>query len=350
MNKKKWLGVFFTIFIIPVIAIGVFNFIIDPMNIFMHSNKFNNMRYYFDERKIKTLFLSHHKEDYNGLLLGSSRVTYYNPYDIDKLKIFNYSVSNGNPYEYKYFIDYFKKKNNLDYLIMGIDFLDVTFIKKHTYETEISKNKKMFDEIDNSSTLELFANNYLNIDMTKQSLKNLKRYITNRTEHRAYNRNNFVLTDKVAEKKVKELAEERSQTYYDRYIGYDENFTNILKEVKNQNKSAKILVFTPPLSKPFLDAIMANKTLKKYYYKWINDLVDVFGTIYFTTFYSDISRNYQRFSKDGDHYYPFVGTEILKFIFNENLSKHKVNIIDNIIIIDKNNKNAVIGMLKQNTE
>jgi len=350
-KNKKWLLVFFTIPpVLILLVVGLVNYVIDPMNIFQHSNKFNNMQSYFDERKIKSYIISQKKNEYNGLLLGSSRVTYYDTTNIKKYKIFNYAFGSGGPYEFQYVIDNYRKNNQLDNLIIGIDFMDATLAKKSTYQKEVGKYNQIFEEIDNSNNLEKFFKNYFLIDMFKNSITNLKRSLTNNPGPKSYNRKNIASVNKVNERKVINTAAYRSKKLYqlDSYKGHDENLINILRELKNKNKDANFFVFTTPLSKPFLDEIMKNDDLSKIYFDWINSLVEIFETVYFTTFYSDIAINYEKYSKDGDHYYPFVGNELLSYIVDNDKSNKFINIKDNILEINKKNLETILKKIRVN--
>ena len=69
------------------------NFIVDPLWLFNHSNKFNQKQGSYDERQLKSNYLYYNlKDNFDGILLGSSRATYVDQNDFENMKIFNYSV------------------------------------------------------------------------------------------------------------------------------------------------------------------------------------------------------------------------------------------------------------------
>ena len=145
--------------------------------------------------------------------------------------------------------------------------------------------------------------NYMSLDASKYSLNNIAKSISDHAGGRSYNRKNIVFVDKQNIKKVEERAYSRSKTYW-KNMSYDENYVNILQALKNQNQKSKFIIYTTPLSKPFLRVLYKDKKLKEYYFRWIKDMIFVFDKVYFFTLPNKLSENYTVLSKDGDHFYP----------------------------------------------
>ena len=346
MNRKKWIKVWAVIFILFTLIVGIFNYLVDPMWMFQHSFKFNNLQYAFSEKKLKTYYLNNNRNKFDSLLIGSSRTTYYNQNEFKNMKVFNYSISAGKPYEYIDFINYYKKNTEMRYLILGMDFFDSNINKNENKSKKIINNRKLLEGIDSSNLLMSFIKNYLTLDMIKYSMINLVRFTTSKTGHRSYNRNNIVLVDKVNEKEVERIAIKRSKKYYANTLSYDNKISSVFNKIKNNNPNTQIIVYTTPLSKPFLDYIFNDKKLTKYYFMWIRDLVNSFGKIYLTTYYNDLSLNYKLYSKDGDHFYPLIGKEITQFISGSKQATSTIDISNNIMEINSNNIDECLDILK----
>jgi hypothetical protein len=272
----------------------------------------------FNERLQKSAYLTYSDTNqYNGVLLGSSRTTYYNSNDFLNKKIFNYSVSGIYPYEYGEFIDYLKKikhQPTLEYIVLGVDFYGSQAQRK-------SKNKTVFTFRELEDKYTFIFKSLFNLKTLSHSLKNLKRWARNKTGNRSYTRENFVVVDRVPEKKVKSKTQHKIKTYYRGYTEYNENYTRILTKLKINNPESKFIIYTTPLAKPFLDHIFQNDQLFKYYVRWIRELTDIYGEIYFFTQYGDFAYKYTTYSKDGEHYYPAIGKYILNTVSGAEPSK-----------------------------
>lgn len=344
MNSKKWTIKLILSIILSIFLVFIINFIIDPLWIFGHSNFLNKKQEGFDERKLKTIYLKNHT-NFNTLLLGSSRTTFYNQNHFsNNMKVFNYSFSNAKPYEYLDYINYFKENNNLQNLILGFDFFASTLESDEDRNKRISRNKEQISEIKKLNSYEYFFKYAFTLDVLKHSLENIKRSILDTNDKRSYNRQNVANCDLINKDKVIKTSQKRATTYYSKVLEFDESLVNTLNQIKFSNPNTKIIIYTTPLSKPFLDKIKNNKKLKKIYYKWINTLVNNFDKIYFTTYYNDFSNNYSIFSRDGDHYYSHIVKEISKFIGKKEINKQFIN-SENILILDKNNVNSIKGKL-----
>jgi len=311
MNSKQWIKNYFLIVFLFLLSISLFNIIIDPLGIFKHSFHFNSLQNGFNERLQKTAQIKYKENinDYNTILLGSSRVTYYNKKSFGELKVFNYSFSDGNPNEYSKYIEFTKELKNKPFknIILGLDFFST------------SLNNQRIDD----KSLELVKSNkvllnFLSFDLTKQSIKNIKKSINKSPQHRAYTREDIAITKIEDKQSVRKVAEKRAINYknYENYY-YNEKYKDILLDLKDKNKTSNFIIFTTPLSKPFLNRIFNDTQLYNSYYRWIKDMVYTFDEIYFFTYKNKFSEFYDILSKDGDHYYPESVKEISTLISGE---------------------------------
>ncbi len=125
MNGKKWLKIWFSITIIFLSIVGAINYIIDPLWTFSHSNKFNSIQNHFNERQQKTNYIYFNGlNNYDGVLLGSSRTSYINQNDFHNIHIYNYALNGMHPSDYEGYINFTKnvKGTALKYIIIGADF------------------------------------------------------------------------------------------------------------------------------------------------------------------------------------------------------------------------------------
>lgn len=344
MNGKKWVKIWFFIVITIIPFIVVLNFFIDPLWFFTHSHRLNTLQVDFDERLQKSIKLKYNQDlnNINTLLMGSSRTTYYDQNKFGNLRVFNFAFSSAYPAEYKDYINYAKslKGDEFANIILGLDF----------YGCGKSRDKNITpDYLSDLKRDQLYIlSHYTSLDATQYSLTNIFRSLANRAGGRSYNRSNVVIADKQDPNKVEKRAASRSKTYW-KNLEYDENYSKILKELKIQNPKSNFIVYTTPLSQPFLKVLYNDKKLKEYYVRWIKDMVAVFGKIYFFTLPSKLSENYAIYSKDGDHYYPdavqnisniIAGRQDIKgfgvVITSDNIDQFLISLEDQIKNYDSN--------------
>jgi len=305
MKSKKWVVSFSMTSFLLIGSIGFFNYIVDPFNIFSHKNILNSLAVDFNERVQKSAYLKYNStQDYDAILLGSSRATFYNQKKFKGMNLYNFSFSGAMPVEYNSYLKFAKKNNSQPFskIILGLDF--------YTFNDSYHKNK--FIEIGNKFSF--FLKNYFSLDTMKYSIVNCKRSLYKTTGHRSYDRDNIVHSDKVNVDIVRFRSSERSKSYYSSFQEYNRDYKNILKNLKENNKQSIFIVYTSPLSKDFLDVIYKNEKLLKFYFIWLDDIVSVFDKVYCFTVTSKFSNNYESYSIDGDHFYPQVGSIIANIL------------------------------------
>ena len=328
MNYKKWVKIIIFITATILLLVGLFNFIIDPFNIFNHNHKFNKLQVGFNERIQKSVYLKYKSNlEYDSILFGSSRATYYNATYFHNMNLYNYSFSGSTPSEYLEYLIFAKKYNKKGFknIILALDF--------YTY----SKNSKIQSlNAKDDNKISFFIKNYFTIDTLKYSLINIKRSILNTTGHRSYSRNNIVFSNFIDENIVRIRANNRAVNYYENFNA-SKDYKKILDKIVNQNKESRFIVFIPPLSKPFLKEIFSNKTLTKFYFEWLTILVSTFENVYSFSIKSELTNNYTKYSLDGDHFYPNISNEVAKNLtMKESEKKYFIKInINNIEKIKK---------------
>lgn len=341
MNKyKTWLFKSFLITFIGLLLIVLVNIIVDPLGVFKHKIILNEIQNGFNERLQKTTQIKYkydNLKDIDTLIFGSSRTTYYDQTKFKNVNAFNYAFAFAMPQQFDFYIDFAKKIKGDPFknIILGLDFYGTKEYDKNKFD-----DKNIINEVDSNIVLSKF----FSIDLLKQSLINIKNYVINSDVYSGYTRDNIVKTNKIEENIVQEIALKRIIDYhnYENYK-YNQNYENEMKALLFKNKDSKFIIFTTPLSEPFLKRILNDDNLSNGYYRWIEDMVRVFNEIYFFTYHNNYSINYKKLSQDGDHYYP----KSIENITMSLMEKEKKN-NDGIIINSFNINEALEFIKKQN--
>jgi len=314
MQSRVWVKRFLLIVIGAIFAVYSINLFIDPIWVFSHKHKYNSIQYGFDERLQKSVALNYHEDisKIDTLLFGSSRTTFYNQNRFYNMKVYNYAFSSAKPYEFVEYLNFAKKlkKGEFKNIILGLDFFGIM-----PYDVSYKK-AAIFKDIDKNSQLKYALTHYLSFSALKYAYKNFKNAYTSKWEE-GYTRDNIkLLNQDISKEKVISNAFRRSKKYYSKknVLNYNENYSKIFEDLIVSNKNSKFIVYTTPLSSPFLYQIYSNEQYKKNYFRWIRDMVDVFGKVYFFTMPSELAYNFWNYSRDGDHYYPFVCDKIIDII------------------------------------
>jgi hypothetical protein len=297
MTHRLWNKTVLALSILCVMGVFLVNVVIDPANIFNHSHSLNRWKYGFDERLQKTSYLTHRSDidAIDTILFGSSRNTYYDQENFEGLTVFNYAVSNGNPEEYVTFLDYARslKGTEFENIIIGLDFVGYGFDDKNA-----KSNALLMDDIKGS----FFWLKYVSFHMLVNSMKTVVSSTHTKLGTRVYDNNNNTYISRVEPDTTIATAKRRSGSYYSNMV-FDDGYFDALRDIRAANPNTNFIVFTNPVSTPFLDAIYTDTALKERYFQWTREIVDVFGDVYFFTYPNEFSQNYMTTSKDGDHYY-----------------------------------------------
>lgn len=304
-SYRKWFYMTLLLILLPLAGMAGFNYYIDPLWNFSHSNRYNTIQLSFDERQQKTNAVSFGSFDYDTLLLGSSRVTYIDQHDFTGLKTYNYSVSQMDLKDYYDFIEYAKARRGGEFkcIIIGLDFYATNRnLKNSAYPADyyISKSQE-------------FAYRYktlLSRDVFKFAWKN---YQASRQEiplDYAYDRNNVKTLNKISStvkaQKIRANLDKYHQVVYAGYAYAD--VRGSMEKIKRANPRTRFIVFTTPEAWP-LFRVMADNGLFPYYQRWLQDNVEVFGSIYNFDYPNAVTTNLDNYY-DASHIYPQVGARL----------------------------------------
>ena len=311
MKYKKWVRLFLSMVLSIITLFALFNYTIDPLWTFCHSNRYNNAQPGFDERQLKSnraYFCG--LEEYDSLLLGSSRVTYINQHDFKKMKVFNYAGVSMYPSEYKEWIDEAIKMRGTSFetILIGVDFWGSNngpFSKKQMKETpspshylEITRSfmyryKMLFtmDTLDKSIEAIEHSNHLGTVDYTRDNIK--------QTIH---------ISDSRKQQAINTQTSIYKNLFYGKGYHYNTKMRQYFETIKKENASTDFIIFTTPISADLFKILVQSGNLPDYK-KWVTMLVDVFGEVYDYMGINTITNNPSNYA-DLHHFYPEFGTLI----------------------------------------
>lgn len=348
MNDKKWVKVFMSVTLSVIFLFALFNYAIDPLWNFSNSNRYNNAQPGFDERQLKTnRAYFGGLEQYDALLLGSSRVTYVNQHDFKTMNVFNYSGVSMYPVEYKGWIDQAKKIKGGPFktIIIGVDFW--------------GSNAGSFAQHQMNNTPP--PSHYLNI--TESFLYRYKMLFTMDTldrsiesiEHSSnlgttdYTRDNVKRTIKVSASRKQNAVNTQISLYQNRFYGkgfhYNTKIKKYLETLKKENPDTRFIIFTTPIAADLFKILIQSGNLPDYD-RWMRELVDTFGEVYDFMGVNSIT-SYPNNYADLHHFYPYIGTLIadrVTGVKNSALPK------DFGIVVTKKNLESYLEMIRKQAE
>ncbi len=321
MKEKKYLAIWFATVLLSLSTVATFNYLIDPLWCFSHSNAFNNRQPGFNERQQKTnraYFAG--LENYDTLLLGSSRTAYINQHDFEGMRVFNYAADNMMPKEYEKWIEIAKeiKGGDFDTIIIGIDFFGTAGNYDAFFERYYKGLKPEDYFLKTKEPLYRFKS-LLSIDVLKQSLESIRRikYPTISDYDRSNVRHCSIrVTDEEREKHIKDNIEEYRGPLLKAYR-YREEWKSIMKRLKEKNPHTRFIIFTTPVSEPFFKTFIVNGGHLEDYKRWLRETVEVFGKIHHFMDLNSVTTNLENFF-DAHHLYEESTRMIAKRLSGDN--------------------------------
>jgi hypothetical protein len=317
--KKYWLVKTGLIALLPCALVMCFNYLMDPLWCFDVSNKYNRYQEEFNERKQKTNFITCRDFNYRGILLGSSRMTFTSQYSFRGLPVYNYAVNSMRVDELSCLTEYAKKRNGRDfeYIFLGLDFENArpNAVSSSTpAETSLS--------IEEAGSLLYRVKALLSIDTAKRSYRVWGNYM--KPPWRYYDRNNVQHVKKFTVKEVADIFSMHFKSYaekksYYRTLGYGKYYRRHLETFRKENLRSTIVAFIPPLSLPLIQLVVEYGYLDDYF-RWMYDIVDVFGTVHLFAYPNEVTTDYLNNFFDPIHAYPAVGDRIIDAIYNDKIS------------------------------
>lgn len=287
-------------------------FTVDPLWCFTHKNQWNTKQISFNERQQKSDYLAVRKNNYEILILGSSRTTFLDANDINGYKAFNFAANAMMPDEYREYARFFKKHNQQtpSIILVGLDFYS-TNRNFHGYNylapTEYFRNAE--------NTLWRYSA-LMNFDTLKYSLKNIRQtFKTSKLDY--YDRNAVKSAVSIPQIQKKHFIDKDlimfKRDFYGQTYKY-RDLKNIYIDFLEDNPKTKIVLFTTPDSLPLWQLLLEEGRLEDYL-RWLGDIVTVFGEVYDFMGDNDFTSNPENYM-DAHHFYPRAGKTITSKIFS----------------------------------
>jgi hypothetical protein len=303
------------------LLLAAFNYAIDPLWCFSHTNWFTSYQRPFNERQQKTNYLTYvNTTKYDALILGNSRVCMVNQTDFSGKQVYNYSVAGLTPYEYRDYIDYFKKVAGCPATI----FLGLHFQNSNRQSTAhvdppeyyIKKAQSPSYRYNVLFTRDTFMYSRDNLLIKKTILKK-----KNNGSFYVYDRDNIAtLINANDESKrldsIRSAVTDLRKTYRNDYT-YRSDLAESLTELIQTNPNTRFIPFTTPVSKPYFCAMVLEGKFPQYE-RWLKEMVGVFGQVWHFEYLNSITLDYSKNFSDSHHFYAPIGTMIAHRINGEN--------------------------------
>ena len=311
MHYKKWVKVYMSMTLSVIFLFALFNYAIDPLWTFSNSNRYNNRQPGFDERQLKTnraYFAG--LEQYDTLLLGSSRVTYINQHDFKTRNVFNYATVAMYPSEYKGWIDLAKtiKGEEFQTIILGMDFWGSNDGPFARGQKSTTPSPQSYFE-----TTKSFFYRYkqlFSMATLERSLDSIKH--ASQPDATDYTRDNVKTTIKISPQRKQAAVNFQAGLYGNQIYGkayrYDEEMAAHFEQLKKDNPQTKFIIFTTPIAGSLFEVLVRSGSLPDYK-RWLTQLVDTFGEVYDFMGLNSVT-TYEDHYADLHHFYPYIGTFI----------------------------------------
>ncbi|MFH0710464.1 MAG: hypothetical protein V2A75_09660 [Pseudomonadota bacterium] len=310
---KQWIkkSLFLLIFIL--IFIGSFNYIMDPFWCFNQQHHFNQFQKEFNERQQKSYKIYFSQENYDTLLIGSSRTTYTNYHDFEPKRVFNYAVSGIWPKEYDIFIDF--AINDLHQpiktIIIGADF--------SSYLTNKDSHYSRSKEIINNTKSPIYRwKTLLSYDSLTISVRSFRNTFTLAPNVAYYNSDNIKIRPKNTPDKLNETQYSVLEYAKSGHLSQpDPEFHSIMQDLKKKYSNQQFILYTTPVSLPLMKT-MIQVGHYPYYEDWLRELVSIYGRVYHFMYINPVTMNYYENFSDSNHPYPATNTLIVKKLMSKN--------------------------------
>jgi len=310
------------------------SYIVDPLWNFTHDNENNTIQIGFDERQQKSNYITNRTMDYDGLLIGTSRVTYMNQSGFQRSKVYNYGLSSLDIQDYNDYISYAVKQNGKPFDKIYLELYYNSFAPP----PEVSSYVLPEVAIDNAQSTIYRYKSLFSYDTYKKAKENKEYSIANWYEgYRSYDRSNEVSTNYVnpnINNLFKDSIPKADTVYPDSEVPYSDQYKENLETIRNDNPDSKLIPFTDPMTAVRLKLFLADPNKFEAYQRWFEEMVEVYGQVYSFHSVNEYTIG-QKYWFDTVHFYPNLGEifvahldgrmndeDILTIVTSENLDTY----------------------------
>ena len=303
MYSRRFIVVFFMTSMLLVAGLAFWNYTLDPLGHYAHTNDWNRMQAVVDEREQKIVRVRDHTESVGTALIGSSRVTYMQTDDFPpSWNVFNFAVANYSMRGYHSYVLYMIEQHpEVERFILGVDFFKANEAQAETPQSIDNYVEKVEDPLYKLRHL-------LSFPVARYGWTNARWSLKGETppNERWYERGGDAVTTRVeqTEDEFLSLVETFEQSFYTDF-SYYEPYASIMKKVNDATKGRETIVFTTPVSAALFDRLLANDLLPAYE-RWLRELIDVYGGVWHFMDDNSVTRNRSHYM-DGHHYDETVG-------------------------------------------
>lgn len=308
MKSAHWLWTTLGITLLLLLGVAGFNAWIDPLWTFDHAHRFNSIQAGFNERQQKTNHLTFTNEQYQSLVLGSSRVTYINQEDFGNGPTYNYAVNNMLPYEYADYIDYAVECNGREFEVIYIG-LDFYATNGNLTLPNPFEDPQFYIQAANKFGYRCW--NLLSSDALEYSWQNLQSSQAGLPVNFAYDRHNVKTLQPATPQEKEQRIAANLDWYGKEAYGGDYEYQDIkttLESLQERCPHTRFVVFTTPIAEPLYQEMIKAGRLPDYQ-RWLRNCAEAVGQVYDFTTPNSVTRNLEYFY-DASHVYPAVGTWI----------------------------------------
>lgn len=325
VTAKSWVKYVLIFFISVTFSIFSFNYIIDPYG---KQNIFCSFKYkpVLNERgkKYDYIFYKNHIDDYDSLILGSSRVMQIIPSNSPLTKSFyNFSVHVANNAEKLFILKEWLKRKKLKTVYLGIDYYN------------FHKNKGPLN-ISYSKFQNYNSGNYLSISATKLSYKSLKNQLQD-SPQTFFNKDgsiNYYNKDKLIKNNQYDFSKKTFQIQSkgfvqnnlikDPFVIEDKVFDTLQKIKKLSIKyNFKLYIFITPMQQEVINQLKQYPNILKKYKYIDKKLVKIFTKVYNFAIENTYNNERKNFY-DPFHYRAILGDKIVSVLNNNSNDYGKI--------------------------
>lgn len=286
---RTWLITLLLLCMIPLLAVGLFNYFMDPLWCFSHSHRWNQAQLDLNDRQQKTNALIYQKPDFDSILLGSSISTFINYNDFTGMKVYNYASPLMKPWEYAGYITNARKAcgGQLKNVFIGMDFFGSSKLFRERFDEPVKYYETANSFLYRYKTLFSIKT----FDFSKRNLQQSRK-----PTRAVYTRDYVRSYPQLRPHKLR--INDKDRLPYE----YNEKLPTILAGVKEAGRGAKLTIFVTPISKHWI-CYYVNHGLMPDYERWLRELTTVFGGFYNFMYLNPVTEDDTNFF-DPEHFYP----------------------------------------------